>query len=134
MPAKRTKTTRTKRLGETFGPPFDWGGPFFQSEVCDIESRLGWLMKFTPFSADRKSSRRFTNLAVRITQEDDGFIVQVRLYSQVSPENTAWGEEPADSLEAASMMVEALAGEFSILAAQIKIDILMLDPRAGTRH
>ena len=91
-------------------------------------------MKFTPFSADRKSSRRFTNLAVRITQEDDGFIVQVRLYSQVSPENTAWGEEPADSLEAASMMVEALAAEFSILAAQIKIDILMLNPRAGTRH
>ena len=32
------------------------------------------------------------------------------------------------------MMVEDLAAEFSILAAQIKIDILMLDPRAGTRH
>ena len=91
-------------------------------------------MKFTPFSADRKSRHQFTNLSVRITQEDDGFTVQVRLYSQVSPENTAWGEEPADSLEAASMMVEALAAEFSILAAQIKIDILMLDPRAGTRH
>lgn len=91
-------------------------------------------MKFTPFSADRKSSHQFTNLSVRITQEDDGFTVQVRLYSQVSPENTAWGEEPADSLEAASMMVEALAAEFSILAAQIKIDILMQDPRAGTRH
>jgi hypothetical protein len=37
-------------------------------------------------------------------------------------------------LEAASMMVEDLAAEFSILAAQIKIDILMLDPPAGTRH
>ena len=91
-------------------------------------------MKFTPFSADRKSSHQFTNLAVRITQEDDGFTVQVRLYSQVSPENTAWGEEPADSLEAASMMVEALATEFSIVTSQIKIDILMQDPRAGTRH
>ena len=91
-------------------------------------------MKFTPFSADRKSSHQFKNLSVRITQEDDGFTVQVRLYSQVSPENTAWGEEPANSLEAASMMVEALAAEFSILAAQIKIDILMQDPRAGTRH
>ena len=55
-------------------------------------------MKFTPFSADRKSSHQFTNLSVRITQEDDGFTVQVRLYSQVSPENTAWGEEPAELL------------------------------------
>jgi hypothetical protein len=91
-------------------------------------------MKFTPFSADRKSSHQFTNLSVRITQEDVGYTVRVRLYSHVSPENNAWGEEAADSLEAASMMVEDLAAEFSILAAQIKIDILMLDPRAGTRH
>jgi len=67
-------------------------------------------------------------------QEDDGFTVRVRLYSHAAPENNAWGEEAADSLEAASMMVEDLAAEFSILAAQIKIDILMLDPRAGTRH
>jgi len=32
------------------------------------------------------------------------------------------------------MMVEAVAAEFAILAAHIKIDILMQDPRAGTRH
>ena len=91
-------------------------------------------MKFPPSSADRKSSGRFTNLAVRITQEDAGYTVQVRLYSHAAPENNAWGEELAESLEAASMMVEALAAEFSILAAQIKLDILMLDPRAGTIH
>ena len=91
-------------------------------------------MKFVPFSVDRKSSHRFTNLSVRITQEKDGYTVQVRLYSQVSPENNGWGEEWAESLEAASTMVESLATEFSLLPAQIKIDILMLDPRAGTRH
>lgn len=91
-------------------------------------------MKFTPFSADRKSSHQFSNLSVRITEEDSGYTVQVRLYSHAAPENNAWGEELAESLEAASMMVEDLAAEFSILAAQIKIDILMQDPRAGTRH
>ena len=91
-------------------------------------------MRFMPFSVDRKSSHQFTNLSVRITQEEHGNTVQVRLYSEVSSENNAWGEESADFLEAASMMVEALATEFSILAAQIKIDILMQDRRAGTRH
>lgn len=91
-------------------------------------------MKFVPFSVEPKSSRRFTNLSVRITEEEDGFTVEIRLYSQVTPENDAWGEEPADSLETASMMVEAVAAEFSILPAQIKIDIRMQDSRAGTRH
>ena len=95
---------------------------------------LGGLMKFVPFSVDRRASHRYTNLSVRITEEKDGYTVQVRLYSQVSPENNGWGEEWAASFEAASTMVETLATEFAILAAQIKIDILMLDPRAGTRH
>ena len=91
-------------------------------------------MKCVPLSGDRKSRRQFTNLSVRITEEEDGYTVQVRLYSEISPENDAWGEELAESLEDASMMVEDLAAEFSILAAQIKIDILMQDRRAGTRH
>jgi hypothetical protein len=98
------------------------------------ESPWVGLMKFVPFSVDRQSSHRYTNLLVRITQEKDGYTVQVRLYNQGSPENNGWGEEWADSLEAASTMVESLATEFEILAAQIKIDILMQDPRAGTRH
>jgi hypothetical protein len=91
-------------------------------------------MKFVPSRVKPKSDRQFTNLSVLITEEEDGYTVQVRLYSHVAPENNAWGEEPADSLETASMMVEALAAEFSILPAQIKIDIRMQDPRAGTRH
>lgn len=90
-------------------------------------------MKSVPRPVKPKSIRRFTNLSVRITEEEDGYTVQVRLYNQVT-ENAAWGEEPADSLEAASMMVEALAAEFSILRSHIKIDIRMQDPRAGTRH
>jgi len=90
-------------------------------------------MKFEPFPVKPKSIRRFTNLSVRITEEEDGYTVQVRLYNQ-NTENAAWGEEPADTLETASMMVEALAAEFSILEAHIKIDIRMQDPRAGTRH
>ena len=32
------------------------------------------------------------------------------------------------------MLVAALAEEFSITQAQIKIEIRMLDPRSGTRH
>ena len=92
-------------------------------------------MKFTPFSADRKSSHQFSNLSVRITEEDSGYTIQVRLYSHAAPENNAWGEELAEFLASeASTTAEDLAAEFSILAAQIKIDILMQDPRAGTRH
>ena len=90
-------------------------------------------MKFMPFSADRKSSRQFTNLAVRITQETTVLSSKsssIARFRQKIP----LGEKSRPILEAASMMVEALAAEFSILAAQIKIDILMLNPRAGTRH
>jgi hypothetical protein len=90
-------------------------------------------MKFASFRVKPKASHRFTNLSVRITEEEVGYTVQVRLYSQVT-ETAAWGEETADTFETASMMVEALAAEFSILQALIKIDIRMQDPRAGTRH
>lgn len=91
-------------------------------------------MTCVPYPIKRETSRRFTNLAVRITEENNGFTVQVRLYSRVTPENDAWGEESADTLEAASMMVEALAAEFALLATQIKIELWMRDPRMGTRH
>ena len=77
---------------------------------------------------------RFTNLFACISEEEDSYTVQVRLYSQTKPEDTAWGEEMADSLETASMLVAALAEEFSITQARIKIEIRMLDPKSGTRH
>jgi len=65
---------------------------------------------------------------------EGGYTVQVRLYNQTKPENAAWGEEIADSLETASTLVAALAAEFSIPQARIKIDIRMHNIRDGTQH
>ena len=90
-------------------------------------------MMFTPYLENTKPGR-FTNLSVRISEEEDGYTVQVRLYSHGIPENAAWGEETAGTLEMASAMVQALAAEFSILQAFIKIEIRTRDPRQGTRH
>ncbi|HEY2526360.1 MAG TPA: hypothetical protein VGJ20_00175 [Xanthobacteraceae bacterium] len=91
-------------------------------------------MEFDPYLEDTKPSGRFTKLSVRISEEEDGYTVQVRLYSHITPENDAWGEGTADSLEMASEMVEAIAAEFSILRAFIKIEIRTQDPRQGIRH
>ena len=92
-------------------------------------------MRFTPIIAKPESSEpRYTNLFACISEEEDSYTVQIRLYSQVTPEDAAWGEEMADSLETASMLVTALAVEFSIAPARIKIEIRMLDPKGGTRH
>ena len=55
-------------------------------------------------------------------------------YDQARPESAAWGEEIADSVETASMLVEALAAEFSIPQARIKIEIRMNNMTNGTRH
>ena len=77
---------------------------------------------------------RFTDLFASISEEDEGYSVQVRLYDQARPENAAWGEEIADSVETASMLVEALAAEFSIPQARIKIEIRMSNLTTGTRH
>jgi len=76
----------------------------------------------------------FTDLFASIREEDDGYTVQVRLYDPTKPENAAWGEEVADSVETASMLVEALATEFSIPQARIKIEIRMNKMTDGTRH
>jgi hypothetical protein len=84
-------------------------------------------------SSDFERSR-FTDLFASISQEDDGYTVQVRLYDEATPENAAWGEEIADSIETASMLVGALAAEFSIPEARIKIEIRMNKMTDGTRH
>jgi len=76
----------------------------------------------------------YTDLLPRSMKRMGGYTVQVRLYDQARPGNAAWGEEIADSIEAASMLVEALAAEFSIPQARIKIDIRMNNMRNGTRH
>jgi len=76
----------------------------------------------------------YTDLFASISEEDDGYAVQVRLYDPTRPENTAWGEEIADSVEAASKLVGALAAKFSIPEARIKIEIRMNNMTNGTRH
>ena len=84
-------------------------------------------------SSDFERSR-FTDLFASISEEDDGYTVQVRLYDEATPENAAWGEEIADSIETASMLVGALAAEFSIPESRIKIEIRMNNMTDGTRH
>jgi hypothetical protein len=76
----------------------------------------------------------YTDLFASINEEDDGYTVQVRLYNHARPENAAWGEEIADSTETASMLVEALAAEFSIPQARIKIEMRRSNVRHGVRH
>ena len=76
----------------------------------------------------------YTDLFASIAEEDGGYTVQVRLSNNASPEHAAWGEEIADSIESASMLVDAIAAEFSIPQAHIKIEIRMHNMRGGTRH
>ena len=49
-------------------------------------------------------------------------------------ENTAWGEEIVDTFETASMLVGALAAEFSIATERVELDIRMHRSTDGTRH
>ena len=61
-------------------------------------------------------------------------MVQVRLYNEVKPEHTAWGEESTDSFERASMLISDLAAEHSIAQDMIEIEIRMDTLTDGTRH
>ena len=94
-------------------------------------------MKSSPFLIESpKGASHYTNLFARISEEDEdgGFTVQVRLYNDVKPGNAAWGEEVADCFETASMLVGALAAEFSIPTECIEIELRMHKAEDGTRH
>jgi len=92
-------------------------------------------MRSSPFLVESESGvSRYTHLSASISEEEDGYTVQVRLYNRARPENAAWGEEIADSLETASMLVAALAAEFSIPQARIKIEIRMQNMTDGMQH
>ncbi len=70
--------------------------------------------KASPFLFEAKSGKpRFTRLFACISEEEDGYMVQVSLSNERKPGNSAWGEEIVDSFETASELVAALAGEFS---------------------
>ena len=87
----------------------------------------------SPFGFETGLSR-FTHLFVCISEEADGYTVQARLYDPRRPKHVAWGEETADSFEAASGLIASLAAEFSIPQTQIKIEIRMDVIKNGTLH
>jgi hypothetical protein len=95
----------------------------------------GVVMTHTRFRVDAEfKGSHFTDLFASISEEDDGYTVQIRLYDRTKPDSAAWGEEVADSVETASMLVGALAAEFSIPEARIQIEIRMNNLTSGTRH
>jgi hypothetical protein len=83
---------------------------------------------------DRRGQPSYTDLYVRISEEGDVYVIQVRLTAGADPDQAAWGEEVATTFEAASQMVGDIAAEFSISQTRIKIDLRMNNPNAGTRH
>jgi len=91
--------------------------------------------KTGPFRFETPAGKsRYTKLFACISEEEDGYVVQVRLSNEKKPENSAWAEEIVDSFERASELVAALAGEFSIAQAGIEIEIRMHNHKHGTRH
>ena len=70
---------------------------------------------------------RFSHLFARICEEEDCYVVQVRLHNGGTPrpDDAAWGEEIADSIEAASEMIAGLAAKFSISPDRITLEIRM---------
>jgi hypothetical protein len=94
------------------------------------------FMGIGPVELSATGEGQFTHLFARIIQEDDGYVVQVRLHNEAapSPEGTAWGEEIADSIESASEMIAGLAARFSIPPDRITLEIRMDDLAQSTRH
>ena len=82
----------------------------------------------------RRGSKRFTHLAACVSEEDGSFTVQVRLSDEAEPTARAWGEEVADSFEAASAMLDDLAAAYAIPQAHIEITLRLENSRDGTRH
>ena len=85
-------------------------------------------------SRSRRAKSHFTRLYAKIRQDDGAFTVSVRLQDHLKPEQAAWGEEVAASIEMAGSMIGFLAAEFSITEEFISIDIRMDDFRDGTLH
>jgi len=77
---------------------------------------------------------RYTHLFACVSEEESGFTVDVKPYNDANPENTSWGEEIVDTFETASMLVAALADEFSIATERVELDIRMHRSTDGTRH
>jgi hypothetical protein len=76
----------------------------------------------------------FTRLHAHIVEEDGAFTVRVRMLNDLKKDEDAWGEEIAATFELASIMIGALANEFSISQNCISIKIVMSRFKDGTMH
>jgi hypothetical protein len=81
-----------------------------------------------------RANGHFTRLHANIREEDGAFTVSIRLQNHLKPDEAAWGEEVAASIEMASMMIGSLAAEFCIVQECISIDIRMDNFKNGTLH
>jgi hypothetical protein len=76
----------------------------------------------------------FTRLHAHIVEEDGAFTVRVRLLNHLNQEESAWGEEIAETFDMASLMIGNLASEYSIPQNCISIKIVMRRFKDGTLH
>ena len=76
----------------------------------------------------------FTRLHANIVEEDGAFTVYVRMANHLKQEECAWGQEIAATFDMASVMIDALASEFSIPQNCISIKIVMQRFKDGTFH
>jgi len=84
--------------------------------------------------AESTTPVRFTRLFATISQDDDAFTVSVRVSHHLNQSQCAWGEEIADSIEMASLMIEAIAQQFSIPQKCIAIRLRMATLKDGILH
>ena len=84
--------------------------------------------------AQSSSSHSFTRLHARITQENGGFTVSIRMLNHLKHDDRAWGQETAASVEMASTMIGQLAAQFSIPQNAISIKFVMENFKDGTQH
>jgi hypothetical protein len=55
-------------------------------------------MSFAPiFTKSGSKGPQYTNLFACVSEEEDSYTVQVRLYNRFRPESTAWEEEATSS-------------------------------------
>jgi hypothetical protein len=76
----------------------------------------------------------FTRLHAHITEEDDAFTVNIRMLNHLKPDERAWGQEIAATIDIASSMIGCIAQEFSIEQNCISIKIVMSNIKDGTLH
>jgi len=86
------------------------------------------------FTSLELGNPRYTHLFACISEEDDGYVDQLRLYNKVKPAHAAWGEELTDSFESASVLISGVVAEHSIAQDMIEIEIRMETLIQGTRH